>query len=148
MTGKPRPTGFPANTSCSRAALALDALAASTRQAFDTSGPVRRKKHAAAAAPNAAAHMAAASAAFAVGRRSVDLLTHSECNSLLRQLHRDNAWLLGCLTEGNAALEQLQDRLEAEQKVDSCFRPDGIDLLCFLSLFASQGLFAAQCPLS
>ncbi|KAL0049732.1 hypothetical protein WJX82_008757 [Trebouxia sp. C0006] len=29
LTGKPRPAGFPRNTSCSRAALALDALAAS-----------------------------------------------------------------------------------------------------------------------
>ena len=121
LTGKPRPTGFPPNTSCSRAALALDALAASTQQAFDTSGPVRKKKHAAAAAaPNAAAHMAAASAAFAAGRRA-DLLTHRERNSMLRQLHRDNAWLLGCLTDSNAALEQLHDRLTAEQKVGSCY---------------------------
>lgn len=80
--------------------------------------------------------MAAASAAFAVGSRA-DLLTHSERNSLLRQLHRDNAWLLGCLTEGNAALEQLQDRLEAEQKVDFCIRPDGSDLLCCFALSAS-----------
>ena len=115
LTGKARPAGFPPNTSCSRAALALDALAASTQQGFDASGPARRKKHAA-AAPNLAAHMAAASAAVAAGKRA-DQLTHSERNSLLRQLHRDNAWLLGCLRDSNAALEQLHDRLEAEQKV-------------------------------
>lgn len=101
--------------------MALDALAASAQQAFDASGPVRKKKHAAAAAaaPNAAAHMAAASAACAAGRRA-DALTHREHNSLLRQLHRDNAWLLGCLADSNAALEQLHDRLIAQQKVGPC----------------------------
>ena len=96
--------------------MALDALAASTQQGFGASWPARRKKHAAAVAPNVAAHMAAASAAVAAGKKA-DQLTCTEHNSLLRQLHRDNAWLLGCLRDSNAALEQLHDRLEAEQKV-------------------------------
>ena len=160
LTGKPRATSFPPNTSCSRAALALDALAASTQQAFDASGPVRKKKHAAAAAaPNAAAHMAAASAAFAVGRRA-DLLTHRERNSLLRQLHRDNAWLLRCLTDSNAAVEQLHDRLAAEQKVESCWllletkvpniQPNSIDLSQLLLTYCfmcTSRLVAAHCCL-
>lgn len=60
--------------------------------------------------------MASASAAVAASTR-VDRLTHEERNSLLRQLHRDNAWLLGCLADSNAAFEQLHDRLEAELKV-------------------------------
>lgn len=96
--------------------MALDALAASARPAFDASGPPKRKKKSAAPAPNAAVHMAAASAAVAAGNR-VDSLTSKERNSLLRQLHRDNAWLLGCIKDSNTALEQLHDRLEAEQKV-------------------------------
>ena len=60
--------------------------------------------------------MAAASAAIATGKRA-DQLTHVERNSLLHQLHRDNAWLLECVRDSNAALEQLHDKLEAEQKV-------------------------------
>lgn len=102
--------------------MAFDALAASAKQPFDASGLVRKQKHAASAAAgvyNAAAHMAAASAAFAAGTRA-DSLTHKERNSLLRQLHRDNAWLLGCLTDSNAALEELHDRLTAERTVGSC----------------------------
>ncbi len=61
-------------------------------------------------------HMAAASAAVAAGKRA-NQLTHSERNSLLRQLHRDTAWLLAQLRDSNAAMEQLHDKLEAEQKV-------------------------------
>ena len=63
-----------------------------------------------------ALHMASASAAIAAGKRA-NQLTHNERNSLLRQLHRDNAWLLTQLRDSHAALEQLHDKLEAEQKV-------------------------------
>lgn len=136
LTGKPRLASNPLNTSCSRAVRALDALAASVRPAFDASGPLRCKKPAA-AAPSVAAHMAAASAAVAASKR-VDRLTHNERNSLLHQLHRDNAWLLGCLADSNAALEQLHDRLEAEQKVVALSQL-GVKacsyLLCFVDSF-------------
>lgn len=97
----------------------MDALAASTRPAFDISGQVGGKKYAA-AVPNAAVHLAAANAAVAVGKRAGGL-SHSERNRLLRQVHRDEAWLLECLTDSNAALQQLHDRLAAEQKVGACF---------------------------
>lgn len=120
ITGKPRPAGFPPNTSCSRAALALDALAAScspTQPVFDVSGTLRRKKHSA-GMPNMAMRMNAASVAVAAGKRA-NQLTHNERNSLLRQLHRDNAWLLGQLRDSNAALKQLHDKLEAEQQACS-----------------------------
>ncbi|DBA93908.1 TPA: hypothetical protein ACH3X3_013946 [Trebouxia sp. C0006] len=123
LTGKPRPAGFPRNTSCSRAALALDALAAScspAQQAFDVSGTLRHKKRSV-AMPSMAMHMASASAAVAAGRKA-NQLTHSERNSLLRQLHRDNAWLLAQLRDSNAALEQLHDRLEAEQKGSPAYK--------------------------
>ncbi|DBA90432.1 TPA: hypothetical protein ACH3X1_003703 [Trebouxia sp. C0004] len=123
LTGKPRPAGVPPNTSCSRAALALDASAASclsTQQAFDVSGTLRRKKHSV-AMPSMAMHMASASAAVAAGRKA-NQLTHLERNSLLRQLHRDNAWLLAQLRDSNAALEQLHDRLEAEQKGSPAYK--------------------------
>lgn len=85
------------------------------QQAFDVSGTLRHKKRSV-AMPSMAMHMASASAAVAAGRKA-NQLTHSERNSLLRQLHRDNAWLLAQLRDSNAALEQLHDRLEAEQKV-------------------------------
>ena len=78
--------------------------------------------------------MAAASAAVAASKR-VDRLTHEERNSLLRQLHRDNAWLLGCIADSSAALEQLHDRLEAEQKVG----------LPVPALYQGQYLLAALC---
>ena len=116
LTGKPRPAGFPPNTSCSRAALALEALAASAAQpVFDVSGPIRQQKQQA-KAPNVAKHMAAANAAIAAGKK-MHQLTQPEVRSLLHQLHRDNGWLLSQLKDSNAALEQLHDRMEAEQQV-------------------------------
>ena len=121
LTGKPRPASFPPNTSCSRAAFALEALAASAAQpAFDVSGPIRQQKQQA-KAPNVAKHMAAANAAIAAGKKKHQL-TQPELSNLLHQLHRDNGWLLGQLKDSNAALEQLHDRMEAEQQVrnDRC----------------------------
>ena len=112
LTGKPRPAGFPPNTSCSRAALALDLIAPS--DTFDLSGANTRKKHAV-GAPNMAMHM---TAAIAAGKR-VKQLMNNEHNSLLRQLHRDNAWLSRQMKDSHAALEKLHDRLKSQQQAGS-----------------------------
>lgn len=59
--------------------------------------------------------MAAANAAVAAGKY-VACLTEDKRNSLLRQLHRDNKWLLEQLRDSNAALEELHQKVEAEQE--------------------------------
>lgn len=60
--------------------------------------------------------MAAASAAIAAGKYAA-CLTEGKQNSLLRQLHRDNKWLLEQLRDSNAALESLHQKVAAEQEV-------------------------------
>lgn len=116
LTGKVRPANFPPNTSCSRAALAVDALAALPRS-FDTSTAQGSKKRMP-LLPSRAKHMAAASAAIAAGKHAA-CLSEGERNSLLKQLHRDNKWLLEQLRDSNAALEELHQKVEAEQEARS-----------------------------
>ena len=113
LTGKARPANFPPNTSCSRAALALDALAAPPRS-FDTSTALRGRGPTQ-LLPSRAKHMAAASAAIAAGKHAA-CLSEKERNSLLKQLHRDNKWLLEQLRDSNAALEEWHQKVEAEQE--------------------------------
>ena len=65
--------------------------------------------------PSRAKHMAAASAAIAAGKHAA-CLTEGERSSLLKQLHRDNKWLLEQLKDTNTALEELHQKVEAEQE--------------------------------
>lgn len=59
--------------------------------------------------------MAAAYAAVAASRH-VAQLSDRERNSLLRQLHKDNSWLLEQLKDSHTALESVHEKLEAEQQ--------------------------------
>ena len=59
--------------------------------------------------------MAAAYAAIAASRHTAQL-SDQDRNSLLRQLHKDNSWLLEQLKDSHAALEGMHDKLNAEQE--------------------------------